>query len=512
MAKIIREPASAAKETYDLIIVGGGIYGAMLSLEASLRGLRSLLIERDDFGGATSFNSLRIIHGGLRYLQSLDLPRFRESVGERRWFLRTFPRFVKPLPCLMPLYGKGLCRPSILRVALCANDLLSCKRNQGVRPNRQLPPGKIIDANQTREIFPFVDVQGLKGGAVWYDASMPDSQRLLIDVLRWACELGATALNYVEARQLLKKKEGVVGVIAADRENGAAYEYMSNVVVNTAGPWCGHVAASFHQDEPTLFKPSIAWNVLLKKKALSDHALAVTPKKLGGHTYFLVPWKGKLFAGTGHAPWLKGVANRPIPTANQLHEFLNDLNLAIPRLGVSPNDILRIFVGFLPATEVGTSTLAIREVIIDHSRYGGPQGLYCISGVKFTTSRLVAEKTLNRIFSNNEHKYYVRRMAVTPPDDLQKERGIFVSHWRSPEEDASLQENLRTIIAEESVLHLDDLILRRTTLGDNPTKSIEIAPFVCQLFDWDETRRHKEIRRLKKLIVDKTAENKSLSN
>ena len=97
MSAIERNPATAALSKYDLIIIGGGIYGAMLSVEAGLRNLRSLLLERDDFGGATSYNSLRIIHGGFRYLQSLDLQRFYESVGERRWFLQTFPDLIQPL-------------------------------------------------------------------------------------------------------------------------------------------------------------------------------------------------------------------------------------------------------------------------------------------------------------------------------------------------------------------------------------------------------------------------------
>ncbi|MEJ2083967.1 MAG: FAD-dependent oxidoreductase [Acidobacteriota bacterium] len=109
---IERNPALFSRDSYDLLIIGGGIYGACLSLEASRRGLSSLVLERDDFGGATSWNSLRILHGGLRYLQHLDLKRFRESVAERRWFSFWFPELVRPLPCLMPLYGKSRGRRS----------------------------------------------------------------------------------------------------------------------------------------------------------------------------------------------------------------------------------------------------------------------------------------------------------------------------------------------------------------------------------------------------------------
>jgi glycerol-3-phosphate dehydrogenase len=496
----MREPASAAKETYDLIIVGGGIYGAMLCLEASRRGLRSLLLEREDFGGATSFNSLRIIHGGLRYLQSLDLPRFRESVGERQWFLKTFPALVKPLPCLMPLYGRGLCRRSVLRVALWVNDRLSCKRNQNVPPHQHLPPGKVIDADRTIEIFPDVDVDGLKGGAIWHDAFVPDSQRLLIETICWASEYGATALNYVQASQLITSRGAVAGIVAVDRESGINYEYKSNVVVNATGPWCRDFAAQFHQDEPALFKPSLAWNVLLDRAALSDHALAVTPQRSGGHTYFLVPWKGKILAGTGHASWLTG-EREPIPSTDQVLGFLNDLNSAVPGLSLCLDDIVRIFSGFLPATEEGSTSLAAREVIVDHGNNSGPQGFYSVSGVKFTTARIVAEKTLSRISVKFRTFKGTTPRSSKPPWNAQDGRGIFPPNWRPPARDPQWKKALQTLCLEEAVHHLDDLILRRTTLWENPRTALEVAPEICELMDWSDSRRIQELARLGKRLL-----------
>ena len=503
MAKIIREPASAAKETYDLIVVGGGIYGAMLSLEASRRGLRSLLMERDDFGGATSFNSLRIIHGGLRYLQSLDLRRFRESVAERRWFLQTFPGLVEVLPCLMPLYGDGLRRPLILRTVLRTNDFLSRKRNQGVRPDRHLPPGRVIDAHQTRQIFPSVDTQGLEGGAIWYDAFMPNSQRLLVEILRWSCEYGATALNHVEALQLLKNKRGVTGVLAIDRMSGQTNEYRAKIVVNVTGPWCRELAARFDRDEPCLFKSSIAWNVLLNREPLADHALAVAPRKAGGRTYFLVPWKAKLLAGTGHVPWFGG-QEKPMPSTEDLQEFLNDLNLAVPSLEVHQNDILYVFAGLLPVTKVGSVNLATQEVIFNHADHGGPRGLYSISGVKFTTARLVAEKILSRIYRENQVCQHTGNTTFRPPQDAQGERGIFDFDWHPVPGDSEWKDSLRLIIEEESVQHVDDLVFRRTTLWEDFSRALEIAPLVCEFFNWDDFRRSEEMVRLKeKLVVSK---------
>src|SRR5919106_3247372 len=157
---IERNVDRAAGEDRDLIVVGGGIYGIALALEAARRGLKALLVERDDYGGATSWSNLRILHGGLRYLQSLDLARFFESVGERSWFLRHFPDLVRPLPCLMPLYGRGLKRPSVFKVALALNDLLSSRRNAGVKRAIRLPKGRLTSAAETAALFPAVEQQG----------------------------------------------------------------------------------------------------------------------------------------------------------------------------------------------------------------------------------------------------------------------------------------------------------------------------------------------------------------
>jgi glycerol-3-phosphate dehydrogenase len=487
MNVIEHNPEKIKDKIFDAIIIGGGIYGVMLSLVASQKGLKTLLLERDDFGGATSFNSLRIVHGGLRYLQKMDIHRFRESVSERKWFLKNFPDLVEPLPCLMPLYGNGVYRPSIFKFALLLNDLLSINRNKGISGKSILPGGKIIDAEKVKSIFPDVDTQNLKGGALWYDGSMADSQRVLIESLKWACSLGADVLNYFEAKDLLRKDNQITGVKALDKSNGNYYSFASNIVINSAGPWCREVASKFDKDYKDLFNSSIAWNILFNKQALSDHALAVTPKKPNGKTYFLRPWKGMLLAGTVHEPW-SGVSKNPMPSEASIKMFIHDLNSSINNLNLGPKDILHIFSGLLPAKEEGSDTLAVREKIIDHQKEKGPKGLFSMSGVKFTTARLVAEKTVDIIFQNIPYK----KMAGRTYSQLEN----FDFNWNPREIDNSTRENFREIIVNESVQHLDDLILRRTSLGDNPERALDIAPQVCQLFGWDIPKSKNEMSRL----------------
>jgi glycerol-3-phosphate dehydrogenase len=491
VSKIIRDPAQAAQTSYDLIIIGGGIYGAMLALEATQRGLRSLLLERDDFGGATSLNSLRIIHGGFRYLQTLDLRRYTESVRERQWFLQTFPDLIKPLPCLMPLYGKGLRRPLILSAALRINDLLSWQRNQQVPSTNHLPDGKIISAAEVEQRFPLVNPAGLQGGAIWYDACMPDSQRVLITVLRCSCALGGTALNYVEAKELMKAGDRVTGVIATDNQTGESYPYHAPVVINAAGPWCRELAARFDRDFPELFRPSLAWNILFDRPALSDHALAISSPTAEATTYFFHPWKSKLLIGTVHQPWQRPISAHPTPEVSDLMPLLQDLNQAIPGLNLVPPQILRIFSGFLPVLQEGTAQLSTRAQI-KHHQTSQMRGLYSISGVKFTTARWVAEQTITTAFP--EHRYQQKQ----PIHEIQRtcQNEILQSLSRMEEIDECYLDSLRNLVVSESVQSLDDLILRRTCVGDNPEQSLQWLSAICQRLTWQEQQSTPDLARL----------------
>jgi glycerol-3-phosphate dehydrogenase len=158
---ITRDLSAAAAHTYDVAIIGGGIYGACLALESARRGLRPLLVERADFGGATSWNSLRILHGGLRYLQTLDVRRSRESAAEQAWFCRTFPDLVKPLECLLPLYGRGLKRPLVFGAAVQINRLLAQTASMATQQSF-LHADTLLGATDTIARFPFVNPSVMK--------------------------------------------------------------------------------------------------------------------------------------------------------------------------------------------------------------------------------------------------------------------------------------------------------------------------------------------------------------
>ena len=338
--------------------------------------------------------------------------RFYESVGERRWFLRHFPDLVRPLPCLMPLYGRGLKRPGVFRAALALNDILSWRRNAGVARTLQLPNGRLTGAAETAALFPAVERQGLLGGALWHDAVMLSPERVAIEMLRWACACGASALNYVEATGLLVEGGAVRGILAHDRVGGRELRLRGGTVINAAGPWSRDLARRLGSDLPALFRPALAFNLLLDRPPLAEVAVAVEPRRAAAPTYFCLPWKGLLLAGTSYAAMPED-SLEAAPSQAQVAAFLTDLNAAVPGLEATPDDVLQVYAGLLPARAAGTTLLASREVIHDHGAAGGPKGLFSVSGVKFTTARLVAQKTLARAFGRALPA--VRPEATRPP-------------------------------------------------------------------------------------------------
>jgi glycerol-3-phosphate dehydrogenase len=471
-ALIDRDVEGAAQRTWDVLVVGGGIYGVTLALEAAQRGLATLLVERGDFGGGTTWNSLRIVHGGLRYLQRLDVLRFRESVRERAWFLRNFPDLVAPLPCLMPLYdpprGGALRRPAVFQRVLAMNDLLARRWSTGLRP------GRVLNSEQTATLFPGVDREGLRGGALWCDAVMPDSQRVLIEILRWASRSGARALNYVEAVDLRVERGRAAGLSVVDHASGRGFELRGRVVVNCAGPWSRPLARRFDRDLPALFRPVLGFNLFLDREPPSRAALAVVSRERGAQTWFLLPWKGRLLAGTAYVP--AAGESEEGPEEAQVEAFLDALNAAVPGFEARRSEVLRLHWGRLPGMAEGSALPAIRPVVHDHGRSGGPAGLVSVSGVKLTAARAVAEKVLALLPRHGltlRRPAPVGRPAADPPlplDDL----------LRLAERDpGAARAHVRGLSARQSVVHLEDLLFRRTDWGVLPGRMTE-AVRLCE--------------------------------
>jgi glycerol-3-phosphate dehydrogenase len=392
----------------------------------------------------------------------------------------------------MPLYGRGLKRPSIMGPALLLNDLLSLSRNAEVPVQKRLPRGRLVSHRFTVSHFPQIDRKGLQAGALWYDAAAPEHQRLFMEILRWVCALGATALNYIPAEELLLHQGQVRGVLASDRQTGQRHEFHSPLVINAAGPWCRQLAQKFDQDYPQLFRKNLLlFNILFKRKALSEYALALTPSNRRQHTYFIHNWKNRLLAGTAEILVAEHTEN-PWPQPDQIADFIFDMNQAVPDLDLTEKDIEHIYAGILPATASGT--LSRRPVIIRHQDHCGPAGLFSVSGVKYTTSRLVAEKTMNQVFPGAPVK------KSPPPAEANSGRGCFPYDWTAAAVESTANGGIKTLIAEEAVVHLDDLLFRRCGLGENRRRIPELLTRLRSMFAWSDLRWQQEKERLQNIL------------
>ncbi len=194
-----RDLAALASRQHDLIVVGGGIYGAAAAWDAAQRGLAVGLVEREDFGSGASWNSLKTIHGGMRYLQKGRLGRLRESARERRTLLAIAPRLVRPLALVVPTYGHGVTGREALALGLLLNDLLTRDRNHGLPPAQQIPAARTVSAAAALRLLPGLARPHLTGAALWHDAQATSTERLTLAFVQAAASAGALCANHAEA-------------------------------------------------------------------------------------------------------------------------------------------------------------------------------------------------------------------------------------------------------------------------------------------------------------------------
>jgi len=225
-----RDIGAIRGQEFDVLIVGGGAFAACAAWESALRGYSVALIEANDFGSGTSANSFKMVHGGIRYLQHLDLLRLWASCKERSALLRIAPHLVKPLPIVLPTYGHGRSGKEFLGAGFLAYDALTVGRNRGIADrSRHIPTASFMSRAEVLNRFDGVDSGNLTGAAVFNDAQMYHPPRLVLAFIQSAMREGAVALNYVEASSFIRKSDRIAGVIARDRLTGERFDIRSKL-------------------------------------------------------------------------------------------------------------------------------------------------------------------------------------------------------------------------------------------------------------------------------------------
>lgn len=456
---IERDPGRFQDEVYDLVVIGGGICGVAATLAAARAGRRVLLVEREDFGGATSWNNLRVLGGGLPYTTTLNLPRIRRFIEGRAWFVSELPDLVEPLTCLMPLYDRGFRRGVILGPALSLYDAM---RRHWSSPNalEMLPESALLSRDEVLERFRWVRRTGLSGGALWFDGLLVQPQRVLVELLRRAVDRGAVALNYMEVTEGEIRDGRMAAVRARDTLEWNEYEFRTSAVLNCAGPWAAALVARHDPEVARRYHPLLAFNLLLDHPLESDVAVAVEPPG-DGPTYLLNPRGEKTLAGTRHLPWREG---KNEPSSEEVDRCLADLRAAVPDFHVTGEHVLRVMSGLVLARHPHTVELARRPIVRAARDADGPEGLYTLVGSQYTTAPLAAEAVVAEIF--DEHRPATRTTEEPPPVREVPDWTAF-GLWadRDPEAAGTL---LDAIVREESVIEPDDLLLRRTDWGLDP--------------------------------------------
>jgi glycerol-3-phosphate dehydrogenase len=402
-----RDLDALASGQFDLLVVGGGIYGACIARDAALRGLHVALIEQSDFSSATSHNSGKIVHGGIRYLQHLNLRRVRESVSELGIWLTIAPHLVCPMKFVIPTQGHLMRGPAALFAGILAHKLIATGTQRHVTAALKTSMGRVYSKAALHDMIPGLPGEDLTGAASWYDGQLVDADRVVLECVEAAVENGAIAANHVSAEAILRANGKVSGVGAIDQLTGNELEIRAKTTVVSGGPWAGSFLAKSIGGDASALAPPLAKNMnIVVPKMLSGFGVGLPSQRksdavMGSESrlYFFAPWKDVTIIGTTHFPY-DGDPDEYEPTEDELQSFLDELNAAYPPAALSHEKVHYVYAGLTPADpesvrgEVGRSK---RAEIIDHALAGNADGLITAIGVKYTTARLVAERVVDLV-------------------------------------------------------------------------------------------------------------------
>jgi glycerol-3-phosphate dehydrogenase len=386
-----RDLPDLAAQRADLVIVGGGIHGLMAAYDAAARGLSVVLVERGDFGAGLSFNHQRTIHGGLRDVGAGRFGKARRQIAERRAWARMAPHLIRPLPFLVGTYGMATRSRLALRAGFRLYDAIGRHRNRDVPPELHLPAARLESIATTRRLFPGVRERGLTGGAIWYDYQTRHPDRLNWTIALAATRAGARIVNYVEAIAPIEEGGRVAGVRVRDLVTGRDHDIAAAATLLAAGSGLGALQRAWDViGAPPHLR---AMNLLIDRPARD---IAVAAPGPGGRMLTLVPWRGRLLAGTFQSAELIA-ADAPPPPAAIVQTLLTEANAAFPALGAAPAEVALVHHGLVPGTlRRGRAELIGDPVIIAHAAAGRP-GVFSLAGVKFTTARHAAERAVDAV-------------------------------------------------------------------------------------------------------------------
>ena len=524
------------KKTYDIIVIGGGITGAAVAYDAASRGLSVALVEKNDFGSATSAATSKLIHGGLRYLANMEFGLVRESLRERRILENIAPNFVHPIPNIIACYNRGFkSNKWVIRAGMILYDILSFDKGSTWDKNKAIPCHRALSREKLISLEPRVKRTGLTGGSLYYDCVSIFPERLTLAFIKSAVSCGAEAANYAETTGFFIQNGRVTGVRVLDRVKNNEIEISGNLIINCGGPWADMILGlAKKESHPERIRRSEGIHIITEK-LLNGHMLSsMTP---AGRHLFMIPWRNHTLIGTTDKEYIGSPDDWRV-TEQSLREIISDVNATFGdgKL-IEFGDIKHAYGGLRPLVEEDTKEVykSSRKYEIYDNAGDGLEGLITVEGGKYTTSRnlaqnvmKMAEKKIGRrlpktvtdrrhlhgseIKNINEFRARIKSAnssfsektldclsgnygteALAVLEIAKKDKAL--SETRN--EDGEILAQVVYAVRNEMAVTLNDIILRRTgfgTLGYPGDELVKkIAAVAAKILGWNESKIKTEI-------------------
>jgi glycerol-3-phosphate dehydrogenase len=529
-------------ETFDLAIIGGGITGAAVAYDAASRGFSVAIIEKGDFGAATSSATSKLIHGGLRYLANAEFGLVRESLHERRTLENIAPNLVHPLPGLIATYSdRGLMNgKSAMRAGMYLYDVLSYDKGRTWDKSKRLPNHRTLSRKEVIAQEGNVKPEKLNGGFVYYDCLSAFPERLTLAFVKSAVKYGAKAANYLRVDEFVIEGKKVKGLEVTDLLTGTTSTVKASLVVNCTGPWADILLSkALHRESERQIRRSEGIHIIVKKM-VNDHMVGF--KTLRGRHVFFIPWRGHTLVGTTDREYVGNPDEYRVSRAS-VTEFLEEVNESFGDGAIRYQDILHTYGGLRPLVETqtsGTYSQSRRYEVYDNAD-DGVDGLITVEGGKYTTSRNLAEKVMEAVARKSGRapgKCVTAEQRLAGCDiadlaafneSLRAAKGLpaetalylgtaFGTDWRAVADIAAADPALAKplngtgeILAEvayaarhEMARTLKDIMMRRTGFGTlgNPGGAVieKVASVAAAELGWDAAKKKKEIDSINSLL------------
>lgn len=403
---MVTRPVERLREDFDLVIVGGGITGVWVAREAAMRGIRTALVDRGDFGAETSAATTKYIHGGIRYLEQYDFAVVRESLRERRILALGAPHLVEQTRFIMPAWRWSKPNAALLGAGVALYDALSFDRNRDAPASLRIPHPRWMSKRSLLTAVPWLEPAGLLGAFAYHDTLNVHPERLLLAYVKSAEAAGAVLVNHCSADGFIVDQRAdrlvVEGVRVSDHIGGDSFDVRARVVVNAAGPWIDRVLATLGRDAGVGVDRSKGVHVLTRPLGGGAVRDAVFARAKSGRHVIVSPWMGKSFIGPTDTP----VDSDEIRAdADDVRSILDTVNSTMGRAerSLTEDDVELTTVGVRPLIKApgseGTYTASRRHELYHHVDRG-IDNVWTIGGGKWTTARATAEEMVDELFKH----------------------------------------------------------------------------------------------------------------